>query len=182
MLRRRLISLFGFCFGALIVFLNFPPTLLTPPLENNVEEVLEPVATKSPNAAPTPNTSPTNVPTVSPTDKQASTPTPKPSVTTTASKSPIAAVIKGDIFAAGKYGEVQIQITLLDSTVTEVKALVFPNGDSRSSSLSAMAIPQLISQTLKANGTSDIQGVSGASYTSQAWKESLASALSRTGF
>jgi uncharacterized protein with FMN-binding domain len=117
-----------------------------------------------------PSTSPTTHTTVIPI-----TPTPvtsvKPIVT--------AQTINGDIFAASKYGNVQVQIVVTNGVITATKALVYPNADSRSSSLSAIAIPILIEQTLIARDNSNIQGTSQASYTTDAWIASLQSALDK---
>ena len=81
--------------------------------------------------------------------------------------------------AAGKYGDVQVQIVITNGIITSTRALIYPDADSRSSSISALAIPILIEQTLVAQDNSNIQGTSRASYTSAAWIASLQSALNK---
>jgi uncharacterized protein with FMN-binding domain len=75
---------------------------------------------------------------------------------------------------------VQVQITVANGKITAAKALQFPNRDFRSQSISSQAIPYLVQETLAAQSSS-IQGVGGASYTSQGWYDSLVSALAKAG-
>ena len=79
-----------------------------------------------------------------------------------------------------RFGPVQVQVTVSNGKITAAKALQFPNNDFRSQSISSQAIPYLIQETLAAN-SSNIQGVGGASYTSQGWYDSLVSALAKAG-
>ena len=76
------------------------------------------------------------------------------------------------------YGNVQVQITVNNGKITDAKALVAPSG--RSQRWSDMAVPQLRQQTLAAQ-SSNIQGASGASYTSYGWYKSLQGALAKAG-
>jgi len=79
-----------------------------------------------------------------------------------------------------RFGPVQVQITLSNGKITAAKALQFPNNDFRSQQISQQAIPYLVQETLAAN-SANIQGVGGASYTSQGWYDSLVSALAKAG-
>lgn len=78
------------------------------------------------------------------------------------------------------YGPVQVRITVAGGKITSVDALHFPNGDRRSQSISQQSVPYLVKQTLTAK-TANVLGVSGASYTSNGWRKSLASARLRAG-
>ena len=64
--------------------------------------------------------------------------------------------------------------------ITDAKGLQYPNADFRSQSISKQAIPFLVQETIAAS-SSNIQGVGGASYTSQGWYDSLVSALAQAG-
>lgn len=79
-----------------------------------------------------------------------------------------------------RYGTVQVQATVSGSTITDVTAIASPNGDHESAQISAYAIPQLQQQAVAAQSAS-ISGVSGASYTSQGFEQSLQSALAQAG-
>ena len=96
--------------------------------------------------------------------------------TTTPSKS---GTVTGDTIQT-QWGPVQVQITVSGGQVTSAKALQFPNGDRRSQSISQQAIPYLIQQTLTTK-SANVLGVSGASYTSDGWRRSLASARTKAG-
>jgi len=98
---------------------------------------------------------------------------------TKAASSGVSGTFTGGV-AQTRFGNVQVQITVSNGKITSAKALQAPNRDFRSQSISQQAIPYLIEETLAANG-SNIQGVGGASYTSQGWYDSLVSALSQAG-
>ena len=105
---------------------------------------------------------------------------PAPAATTAA---PAAAKPSGTFVGATqqtRFGPVQVQITLSNGKITAAKALQFPNNDFRSQQISQQAIPYLVQETLAAN-SANIQGVGGASYTSQGWYDSLVSALAKAG-
>ena len=103
-----------------------------------------------------------------------------PSTTSTKAPSSTAtAVVAGDT-AQTQWGPVQVEITLTAGKITAVRALQFPNSDRRSQSISQQAIPYLIQQTLTTS-SANVVGVSGASYTSDGWRRSLASARLKAG-
>jgi uncharacterized protein with FMN-binding domain len=78
--------------------------------------------------------------------------------------------------APNKYGDVQVQVTTSGTRITRVAALRLPSADGRSLQISSFAGPQLAQQALAAQGA-NIDGVSGATYTSESYKTSLQSAL-----
>ena len=79
-----------------------------------------------------------------------------------------------------RFGPVQVQITLVNGKITAASALQSPRNDFRSQEISRQAIPYLVEETLAAQ-SANIQGVGGASYTSQGWYDSLVSALAKAG-
>jgi len=81
--------------------------------------------------------------------------------------------------APDPYGDVQVQITVKNGKITDVQALSLPVGG-HSGRISDYVAPILRSQVLSAQ-SANIQGVSGASYTSQAYAQSLQSALDAAG-
>ena len=202
MIKYRVLSLLGFATGAALVLVGSPPTFLQNPDSAGEPINIEPVTQTSPSPkpsisiseTPTPTSSAiaTAEPTAQPTTTKTTTkpaptavtttkPTATPTASITKSVAPVSSTktLTGDAYAASKYGSVQVQVVVTDGVVTSAKALVFPSADSRSSSISASSIPVLIQQTLAAKSSSDIQGVTGASYTSAAWIDSLQSALAK---
>jgi uncharacterized protein with FMN-binding domain len=76
------------------------------------------------------------------------------------------------------YGNVQVQITVKDGKITNATALQAPSG--KNDRWTNMALPILKKQTLAAQ-SANIQGASGASYTSYGWYTSLQGALAKAG-
>ena len=101
----------------------------------------------------------------------------------TPSTTPKAAGISGTFTGAAgntRYGPVQVQITVVNNVITNAIALTYPTGSFRDQQINQQAIPYLIQETLAAQ-SANIQGVGGASYTSQGWVNSLQSALAKAG-
>jgi uncharacterized protein with FMN-binding domain len=76
------------------------------------------------------------------------------------------------------YGTVQVKITVVNGRITDAVAVQAPSG--RNDRYTNMAVPILKQQTLKAQ-SANIQGASGASYTSYGWYTSLQGAIAQAG-
>jgi uncharacterized protein with FMN-binding domain len=74
------------------------------------------------------------------------------------------------------YGTVQVQITVANGVITDATALQLPSGGGHTGQISAYAGPQLRSEALAAQ-SAHIDTVSGATYTSGGYIQSLQSAL-----
>jgi uncharacterized protein with FMN-binding domain len=80
--------------------------------------------------------------------------------------------------ASTAYGPVQIQLIKKNSTIVKVAVLVQPTNTLHDVQIGEFAFPKLISETLAAqNGK--IDAVSGATYTSAGYMQSLQSALDK---
>ena len=115
------------------------------------------------------------------TTKKATTSTPKSTPAPVSTPKP--AGVSGTFTGASAntvYGPVQVQITVTNGKITNATALVYPTGSFRDQQINQQAIPYLIQETLAAQ-SANIQGVGGASYTSQGWVGSLQSALAKAG-
>ena len=75
-----------------------------------------------------------------------------------------------------QYGPVQVRVTLQGTRLTDVTALQLPSDRARSRQISANAAPKLRQEALTAQ-SANIDTVSGASYTSEAYASSLQAAL-----
>ena len=103
---------------------------------------------------------------------------PAPAVTTAA---PAPAGVNGTFVGPSifvQYGNVQVEITVVNGKITDAKAIVAPTG--KNDRYTNMAVPVLKKQTLAAQ-SANIQGASGASYTSYGWFKSLQGALTKAG-
>ncbi len=74
------------------------------------------------------------------------------------------------------YGPVQVRITVTNGKLTDVTPLQLPNDNPQSQQIASYAAPLLRSEALKA-GSANIDVISGASYDSQGYAQSLQSAL-----
>ncbi|KKD06706.1 FMN-binding protein [Streptomyces sp. WM6386] len=83
-------------------------------------------------------------------------------------------VVKGSTLNTEK-GPVQVQVTFQGGKITAVRMLQQPNHPQTTA-----AVPKLIAQTLEAQ-SADIDTVSGATITSDAYKESLQAAIDAKG-
>jgi uncharacterized protein with FMN-binding domain len=99
-----------------------------------------------------------------------------------ASKSPAASTaasaartVTGTV-ANTQFGPMQVQLTLAGQKITNVAVLQRTNDGSESDQIDSFAIPKLTSETLAAQ-SARIDAVSGASYTSSGYIQSLQSAL-----
>jgi uncharacterized protein with FMN-binding domain len=78
-----------------------------------------------------------------------------------------------------QYGPVQVRITVRDGKITKAEAVQAPEGG-LSSQKTATAVPKL-NQEAVAAGNAQIDAVSGATYTSTGYRQSLQSALDQAG-
>ena len=109
------------------------------------------------------------------------TPAPTPSATpTVAPAKPVGGVtgsFTGSV-ANTRYGPVQVKITVENGKIVDAQAVQAPSGSN--DRYTQKAVPVLRQQTI-AIQSANVQGVSGASFTSYGWYQSLASAISKAG-
>jgi uncharacterized protein with FMN-binding domain len=98
--------------------------------------------------------------------------TPKSSATV-----PAARTVTGTV-ASTQYGPMQVQVTLAGTKIAKVTVLQRTDDGAESDQIDANAIPKLTSETLAAQ-SAHIDTVSGASYTSSGYIQSLQSALDK---
>jgi uncharacterized protein with FMN-binding domain len=82
--------------------------------------------------------------------------------------------------AQTRFGAVQVKVTIKIGKITKVSVPVYPTAQMRDQQINSQAIPLLVQEVLQVQ-SSNIQGVGGASYTSQGFYSSLVSALSKAG-
>jgi uncharacterized protein with FMN-binding domain len=74
------------------------------------------------------------------------------------------------------FGVVQVRLTLTNGKITAATAIQFPENDSHSAQISQFSIPTL-SQEVLSKQSASIDAVSGATYTSEAYAQSVQAAL-----
>jgi len=161
--------------------LNTAPTIgATPsdaPTTSNSKSPAQPAPTKtSKGRTQSNNTSPAATASATPTQSQSQTQSQTQTPTKTTG---VSGTFKGET-SQTRWGPVQVQVTLTDGKITDVATLQYPNGDRKSSNISSRVIPWLQDEVLQIQ-SAQINGVSGATYTSSGFKASLASALQKAG-
>jgi uncharacterized protein with FMN-binding domain len=86
---------------------------------------------------------------------------------------------QGDLVST-RWGPVQVSATVSEGTLTAVDLLQLPSGDHHSPQISSVAGARLVEQALSVQ-SADVDGVSGAPYTSDGVRRSLYSALDEAG-
>ncbi|HEY5274206.1 MAG TPA: FMN-binding protein [Acidimicrobiales bacterium] len=141
-------------------------------------------SSSSTTTVPAPSTSTTSSQQIS-TSTTPSTTSP-PSSTTTSTTIPSTTIRSTTRSATGasvnyNYGVLSVSVTAVQSKITEVRiASLDDGGNFRSQSIDQQSIPTLEQEALAAQ-SANIQGVSGASYTSAGFEQSLQSALGKLG-
>jgi len=80
-----------------------------------------------------------------------------------------------------RYGVVQVRVVITDGAITDVTALQYPQSEREDIKINSRAVPLLRAQVLAAQ-SAKIDGVSGATFTSDGYVTSLQSALDAAGF
>jgi uncharacterized protein with FMN-binding domain len=107
---------------------------------------------------------------------------PKSGTSSTSAAPPPASAAKtitGDA-AQTRYGPVQLAVTFSGKKITQIQVLEYPTETGRDQEINSYAIPQLNQQAMSAQ-SANIDGVSGATYTSEGYQQSLQSAIDKAG-
>ncbi|HVS44548.1 MAG TPA: FMN-binding protein [Candidatus Dormibacteraeota bacterium] len=141
-----------------------------------------PAPTPPPATAPPPTTAAGAPRTPVPTPRHTAPPPPPPTPRPLPTPTPVAASglhdgswTGSDVFA-GQYGDVEVRLTISGGRITDVVALRMPSDRARSAQISQYAGPQLRGEVLQAQ-SAQIDTVSGATYTSDAYAQSVQAAL-----
>ncbi len=122
--------------------------------------------------------------TVKPTAPNSAAATTQPTATAAPAQTtaPVTSTVKDGTFTGPSvnvnYGNVQVMITVSNGKITDAVAVKAPKG--KNDRYTNMAVPILKQQTLQAQ-SANIQGASGASYTSYGWFKSLQGAMAQAG-
>jgi uncharacterized protein with FMN-binding domain len=119
-------------------------------------------------------------PTATPTHRKAAAPASRQTPTAHASARPspsksASVIVAGDVVQT-EYGPVQVEISVSNGRITRARALARPSGDGRTDAINSYAVPQLVQETVAAQ-SAQVDTVSGATYTSEGYRQSLQSAL-----
>jgi uncharacterized protein with FMN-binding domain len=139
------------------------------------------VAVGQPSATPTVQVNSGAAAAASPTAASEPTATAAPSAAATPTPATATAngQYSGDVVNT-RYGPVQVQVTISNGKIVDVTALQLPSNDPHSAQISQYVEPILRSSALQAQ-SAQVDMVSGATYTSDAYVRSLQAALDQAG-
>lgn len=110
----------------------------------------------------------------------APTPSNQPSTTATPTPSAAASRFKDGRYTGGdittRYGDVQVRVVVSRGAISDVQSVTLPSDRQRSAEISQEAGPMLHDEVLQAQ-SAEIDSLSGATYTSDAYAQSVQSAL-----
>ena len=126
----------------------------------------------------------TTTPTTTTTTSTATTPSAAATATPTATAAPVATGPADGTYTGAsvdtRFGSVQVSITVSGGSVTDVTAIKLTDADGRSVQISNRAAPILREEVL-ASQSANVSSVGGATYTSDAYLQSVQSALDQAG-
>jgi uncharacterized protein with FMN-binding domain len=102
-----------------------------------------------------------------------------PSSTASTAASSAAKTVTGDAVDT-RYGPIQVQVTMSGKKITNIEVLEYPTDSPRDQEINSYAVPELNSEAMSAQ-SAQIDVVSGATYTSDGYMQSLQSALDNAG-
>jgi uncharacterized protein with FMN-binding domain len=82
--------------------------------------------------------------------------------------------------AQTQYGPVQLQVTFSGKKITSINVLEYPTDTTRDQEINSYALPQLNQEAMAAQ-SAHIDVISGATYTSEGYQQSLQSAIDKAG-
>jgi uncharacterized protein with FMN-binding domain len=138
-------------------------------------------AVTAPPGSTTPPTTTTPTTTAPPAGGSTPPPTTTRTPTTTSTAPPTAARSATGAATNYSYGILSVKVSVSGSAITNISiASIDDGGNPRSAYIDQASIPLLEQQAMSAQ-SANIQGVSGASYTTAGFEQSLQSALSKLG-
>jgi uncharacterized protein with FMN-binding domain len=124
-------------------------------------------------------TPPAAVSSAAPSTSTTTTTTTSSSAKTKAKTATTTTTVTGDSVET-RYGPVQVQIKVTSGKVVSATAIDYPTNDPRDQQINSYAIPALNQEAVSA-GSANIDMVSGATFTSDGYIQSLQSALDKAG-
>lgn len=183
-MRRVILALFGTVAGlvGLLTFKTHPVLVASQPVAVSTD-----LPGSTTTAAGTPDTTAAGASTRSATAKATTSATAKATTSATAKAAPASTAkattttktVTGNSIDT-RWGPVQVRIVVTNGKLSSVTAVDYPQNNGRDQEINAAAIPALGQEALAA-GNAKIDMISGATYTSTGYIDSLQSALDKAG-
>jgi len=162
---RRAVIVTGITIVGVASILNYK----TAPLRLGVLAAVPPTP-----SAPTPSASPVATPDASPSPSATTAPSPSPSPSPSGPAAINGTFTGSDV--ANRFGDVVVRVVISNGHISDVQAVTLPTDRAESAYISSVVGPMLRTEVLQAQ-SANIDIISGATYTSQSYAQSLESAL-----
>jgi uncharacterized protein with FMN-binding domain len=133
------------------------------------------------HAATSASTTVTSGATSTPTPSASASASASPSASATATPAPAQASATKTVTGSAidtRYGAVQVKLTFSGTTITAVDTVQAPNGNGRDQEINQQALP-ILQQEVLSSQSANIDTVSGATYTSEGYIQSVQSAIDK---
>jgi uncharacterized protein with FMN-binding domain len=184
---RRFVTVFVATVAGLVILLSFKTTAnkAGPPVALSGTTPGSPDPTSSPSATAPQSTPAGNGPASAPPSTSSASAAPSTSSAKAAPSKPASGTktVTGTAVPASEggrrqFGVVTVQLTVTNGTITAATVISWPHNDQHSMQISSFAIPVLNSEVVAAQ-SAQIDAVSGATITSDAYAQSLQAALDK---
>jgi uncharacterized protein with FMN-binding domain len=183
---RRFIAVFVATVAGLVILLSFktastksgPPVALSGTTPGSPEPASSPPASAAPQSTPAGDDPQSGGSSPAAPSPSASSAKPAPSTTSSGTKTVTGTAVTASEGGRRQFGVVTVQLTVTNGKITGATVVSWPHNDQHSSQISSFAIPVLNSEVLAAQ-SAQINAVSGATITSDAYAQSLQAALDK---
>ena len=183
---RRFVAVFVATVAGLVILLSFkttttksgPPVALSGTTPGSPEPASSPPASAAPQSTPAgddPQSGGSSPAAPSPSTSSAK---PAPSTTSSGTKTVTGTAVTASEGGRRQFGVVTVQLTVTNGKITAATVTSWPQNDQHSAQISSFAIPVLNSEVVAAQ-SAQINAVSGATITSDAYAQSLQAALDK---
>jgi uncharacterized protein with FMN-binding domain len=183
---RRFVAVFVATVAGLVILLSFkttttksgPPVALSGTTPGSPDPASSPPASVAPQSAPAGDDPQSAAPSSAAPSPSTSSAKPAPSTSASGTKTVTGSAVTASEGGRRQFGVVTVQLTVTNGKITKATVTSWPQNDQHSAQISSFAIPVLNSEVVAAQ-SAQINAVSGATITSNAYAQSLQAALDK---
>jgi uncharacterized protein with FMN-binding domain len=183
---RRFVAVLVATVAGLVILLSFkttttksgPPVALSGTTPGSPDPASSPPASVAPQSAPAGDDPQSAAPSSAAPSPSTSSAKPAPSTSASGTKTVTGSAVTASEGGRRQFGVVTVQLTVTNGKITKATVTSWPQNDQHSAQISSFAIPVLNSEVVAAQ-SAQINAVSGATITSNAYAQSLQAALDK---
>ncbi len=178
---RRVVTVIVATIGGIVLLASFhtSPGVATRPVASGRTALQPPAGGTPPTSGTGSDAGGPLSPATNPVTNPAPNRTGRPPATASPTTAPASRTVVGSV-VSNQYGDVQVEVVVRAGQLADVESLELPSDRERSRYINSIAGPELRQEALQAR-SANIDVISGATYTSQSYAQSLQSALDQAG-